>query len=231
MLDPVFCVGDGLDGVRVAIAAFALAASVAYFGFMQMPRSAVRTLAKTVCFSLLSLLPLTYLTAVPSQLAGLIALSLALVLSAIGDMFLSLGEARRHFIAGLSSFLLAHVAYIAGFVPFIDVPSTEALVAMAACGAASAVLVARLWPRLGGLRLPVLAYFGIILVMVAGSLSIPSASAWLGIGAVIFAVSDSLIAVRKFMAPFPLVNEWVWGTYAAAQFLITGAMLHLLLLA
>jgi uncharacterized membrane protein YhhN len=90
-------------------------------------------------------------------------------------------------------------------------------------------LVARLWPRLGRLRLPVLAYFGIIMVMVGGSLSIPMASVWLPVGAVIFAVSDSLIAVRKFMAPFAFVNELVWGTYVVAQFLITGSMLEILL--
>ena len=229
--DPAFSVGDGLDGLRVAIVALALAASVAYFGFMQLPRSALRTLAKTACFSILSLLPLTYLLAFPAHLAGLIALSLALVLSAIGDMFLALGEERRVFVAGLSSFLLAHVVYVAGFFPFLDVPSTEALVLQAACVTAALALVARLWPRLGALRLPVLAYFGIIMVMVCGSLSVPEASVWLPVGAIIFAVSDSLIAVRKFGRGFAFANELVWATYVVAQFLITGAMLALLLAA
>jgi len=227
--EPAFSVGDGLDGLRVAIVALALATSAAYFGFMQLPRSAVRTLAKTVCFSILSLLPLTYLLAYPAHLAGLIALSLALVLSALGDMFLALGEERRFFVAGLSSFLVAHGVYIAGFIPFLGAPSMEALFVMAACGAVALVLVARLWPLLGGLRLPVLAYFGIIMTMVAGSLSIPVASPWLGVGAIIFAVSDSLIAVRKFMGSFPFVNELVWGTYVVAQFLISAAMLEILL--
>jgi len=229
MLDPVFSVGDGLDGLRVAIAALALAASVAYFGFMQMPRSALRTLAKTICFSLLSFLPLTYLAVFPDQIAGVIALSLALFLSAIGDMFLAVGDERRFFVAGLSSFLLAHVVYIGGFIPFIQAPTQYALVLMIVCAVAAFALVARLWPRLGGLRLPVLAYFVIIMVMVGGSLSIPMASLWLPAGAVIFAVSDSLIAVRKFVAPFAFVNELVWGTYVVAQFLITTSMLEILL--
>ena len=229
MLDQVFSVGDGLDGVRVGISALALAASVAYFGFMQMPRSALRTLAKTICFSLLSFLPLTYLAVFPDQIAGLIALSLALLLSAIGDMFLAVGDERRFFVAGLSAFLLAHVVYIGGFIPFIEAPTQYALVLMLVCAAAAFTLVARLWPRLGGLRLPVLTYFVIIMVMVGGSLSIPMASVWLPAGAVIFAVSDSLIAVRKFGAPFAFVNELVWGTYVVAQFLITTSMLEILL--
>lgn len=231
MLDPFFSVGDGLDGVRVGIAALSLSASVAYVGLIQRPRSAVRTLAKTVCFSFLSFLPLTYLTVFPDQIAGLIALSLALVLSAIGDMFLALGDERKFFVAGLSAFLLAHVVYIVGFVPFIDIPSLERVMPMVVCAAAALSLVARLWPHLGRLRLPVLAYFGVIMVMVAGSLSIPMASVWLPLGAVIFALSDSLIAVRKFMAPFAFVNELVWGTYVVAQFLITGSMLEILLVA
>lgn len=229
MLDPFFSVGDGLDGVRVGIAALSLAASVAYFGLMQTERSVVRTLAKTVCFSLLSFLPLTYLSVVPDHIAGLIALSLALFLSAVGDMFLALGDERKFFVAGLSAFLLAHVVYIVGFVPFIEVPSLERVMLVVVCAAAALSLVARLWPQLGALRLPVLAYFGIIMVMVGGSLAIPMASFWLPVGAVIFAVSDSLIAVRKFMAPFAFVNELVWGTYVVAQFLITGSMLEILL--
>jgi uncharacterized membrane protein YhhN len=144
-------------------------------------------------------------------------------------MFLAVGDERKFFIAGLSAFLLAHGVYIAGFVPFIEVPSLEGVVLMVICAVAALSLVARLWPRLGRLRLPVLAYFGIIMVMVGGSLSIPMASVWLPVGAVIFAVSDSLIAVRKFMAPFAFVNELVWGTYVVAQFLITGSMLEILL--
>ncbi len=40
-------------------------------------------------------------------------------------------------------------------------------------------------------------------------------------GALLFMVSDSLIAVGKFIAPLPFQGIWVMGTYATAQYLIT----------
>lgn len=224
-------IGDGLDELRFAIAAVSLVSGLAYFWFMRGPTSAVRTVAKTVVIAVLALLPLTYVEAFPQQVPGLVLLSLALGLSALGDMFLALGEGRGPFVAGLSSFLLAHVVYVVGFMPFLDTPSPGGLSVMAGCGIAAVALVARLWPRLGALRLPVFAYFGVIMTMVAGSLSVPAAGLALPLGAVMFAVSDSLIAVRKFLTPFPFVNDLVWLTYVVAQFLITGAMLQLLLAA
>jgi uncharacterized membrane protein YhhN len=64
--------------------------------------------------------------------------------------------------------------------------------------------------------------------MVAAALSAREATGLLGMGAVLFAFSDSLIAVRKFLRPFPFINEAVWVTYCAAQFMITLALLSML---
>jgi uncharacterized membrane protein YhhN len=51
----------------------------------------------------------------------------------------------------------------------------------------------------------------------------------LGAGAMLFAFSDSLIAVRKFLTPFPGIHEAVWATYAVAQFMICLSVLEALL--
>ena len=227
--DALFSIGDGLDPLRVAVAAVSLAASVAYFGFLQLGMSPVRTGAKTVVFAVLAILPLLYLPGHPERQLALFLLAAALVLSALGDFFLALEEQGKFFVLGLGSFLFAHVVYVIGFIPYLGAPSMEALVAMAACGGAATTLVFRLWPRLGSMRVPVLAYFAVIMVMVFCALSMPHASVALGLGAVTFALSDSLIAVRKFMRPFAGVNEAIWLTYIVAQFLITGAMLSLVL--
>jgi len=227
--DALFSIGDGLDPLRIAVAAVSLAASVAYFGFLQLGRSPLRTGAKTVVFAVLAILPLLYLPGHPERQLALFLLAAALVLSALGDFFLALEEQGKFFVLGLGSFLLAHVVYVIGFIPYLGAPSMEALVAMAACGGAATTLVFRLWPRLGSMRVPVLAYFAVIMVMVFCALSMPQASVALGLGAVIFALSDSLIAVRKFMRPFAGVNEAIWLTYIVAQFMITGAMLSLVL--
>lgn len=227
--EALFSIGDGLDPLRVTVAVLSVAAAVAYFGFLQLGTSPVRTGAKTVVFSVLAILPLLYLPAYPDKTVALFLLAAALVLSALGDFFLALEERGKFFVLGLGSFLLAHVVYVIGFLPFLGVPSMEALVAMAACGVAATTLVIRLWPRLGSMRVPVLAYFAVIMVMVFCALSVPGASLALGLGAIIFALSDSLIAVRKFMRPFAGVNEAIWLTYIVAQFLITVAMLALVL--
>ncbi|CAG4998724.1 hypothetical protein DYBT9275_02066 [Dyadobacter sp. CECT 9275] len=39
-------------------------------------------------------------------------------------------------------------------------------------------------------------------------------------GAILFVLSDSLIAINRFLTPVPLVSIWVMGTYATAQYLI-----------
>jgi uncharacterized membrane protein YhhN len=229
--DALFSIGDGLDALRLLIAALSVAASVAYFGFLQLETSLARTSAKTVVFAVLAILPLLYLPSFPDKSLALILLAAALFLSALGDFFLALEEQGKFFVLGLGSFLLAHVVYVIGFIPYLGAPSMEALVAMAACGGAATTLVIRLWPKLGSMRMPVLAYFAVIMVMVVCALSVPQASVALGLGAVTFALSDSLIAVRKFMRPFAGVNEAIWVTYIIAQFLITGAMLSLVLAA
>ena len=43
---------------------------------------------------------------------------------------------------------------------------------------------------------------------------------WVFTGAMLFMISDSLIAIGRFLNPMPLQHIWVMGTYAAAQFLI-----------
>jgi alkylglycerol monooxygenase len=40
------------------------------------------------------------------------------------------------------------------------------------------------------------------------------------VGACVFMVSDSLIAINKFVTPVPLASLWILVTYYAAQMLI-----------
>jgi uncharacterized membrane protein YhhN len=86
-------------------------------------------------------------------------------------------------------------------------------------------LLGILRPSLGRLRMPVYAYFAVIMTMVAAAFFVKGAPWYLGVGAVVFAVSDSLIAVRKFAKPFPGINEAVWVTYIAAQLMLTAGLL------
>lgn len=132
---------------------------------------------------------------------GLIVLG-GLVLSWFGDMFL-LGDSQPMFLAGLASFLLAHVFYIAAFsglglndrwtigaVPFVVISS----------------LLAMLWllPSVPeDMVMPVRAYTFVISVMVILSFGAYGRGAsWIvPVGATLFYVSDLSVAALQFTDP------------------------------
>src|ERR1035437_5139033 len=147
----------------------------------------------------------------------------ALVASLAGDVFLMLPG--NYFIPGLASFLVAHLFYIALFRQGVPrFPSRRALLATLAVGGA---MYAWVW---GGLTDPVLkvavaAYVTVIALMVAQAIGravvVRDAPARaVGLGACIFMLSDSLIAINRFVQPLPLVSLWVLASYYTAQILI-----------
>lgn len=129
------------------------------------------------------------------------------------------------FIPGLLAFLLAHLCYIALLkqgLPWF--PSQRALVATLGFGVA---MYAVLWT--GGLppalRAPVAAYVVVIALMAAQAIGravrLRDPAAWgVAIGACFFMLSDTLLALDRFVAPLPLAPLWVLGTYYIAQILI-----------
>jgi uncharacterized membrane protein YhhN len=229
MFEQLFARTDGLDALRLAIAGASFLLAVAYFALLNKPASSARTTVKTLPVALLALLPLTYLGVTGAYTGALLILAAALALSALGDFFLALKDQDRFFVPGLGSFLAAHAAYLIAFLPRASTPGVAAQLAIVAALCAAGALMVVLVPRLGRLRLPVFAYFAVIMAMVAAALSIREASWILGAGAAMFALSDSLIAVRKFLNPIPANNEAVWITYIAAQFMIVAGLLVLLI--
>ena len=152
----------------------------------------------------------------------------ALLASLAGDVFLML---EGLCIPGLVSFLLAHLAYIAllrrGVRWFAH---RGALLATVAIGAA---MYAWLWR--GGLpadlRIPVAVYVLVIALMAAQALGRAAelqtqASRTVALGACIFMLSDSVLAVDRFVQPVPLALLWVLATYYAAQFCIVHGMVQ-----
>ncbi len=227
MLDDLFLRGDIFEPLRVVLAGLSIAASVSYLAFVSGPPAPVRTALKTFTIGVLAILPLTYLGVSGANVQVLAALSMALVLSAVGDCLLALRNQERFFVLGLASFLAAHVAFALAFIPYASFPEGWALVLIIAVFVLAGGFLRLLVPRLGKMTVPVIGYFTVIMVMVAAALSVRDASWILGAGAIFFALSDSLIAVRKFLQPFARINEAVWITYCAAQFMITPALLVL----
>jgi uncharacterized membrane protein YhhN len=156
-------------------------------------------------------------------------LGLALALSTIGDVLLDV-DPDRLFVYGLGSFLLAHLVYIFLFVrkarrPMVLDGKQKAAVILLLLY--SAGISAWLLPSLGSLIVPVAIYMCAITVMVESAILARFSTPWVAIGAVLFLVSDSLLAIHKFKTPIPYRDFLVWSTYYAGQYSIAMGILRL----
>jgi uncharacterized membrane protein YhhN len=224
MLQEIFSRGDGLDAIRIALALLSLASAIAYQAIEHRAPSALRTGLKTASIGFLVPLPLLGGAALP-----FILLAAAFLFSALGDLFLALKGDKRNFMRGLGAFLASHLFYIAVMLPLASAPDTLALkVTSLAVGIGALALYWSLAPTLGSMKLPVGAYLVVILVMALTALAIPEGAPLLGLGAVLFVISDSVIALDKFRAPVPYRGPIVWITYYAGQALMALSLLSLL---
>lgn len=166
---------------------------------------------------------------------------IGLVFSLAGDIFLMLPNEK--FIAGLISFLLAHIAYILGFSSGIPDFSIAGLILLSLVGLNAFVIFRRISDGLKSLgqdtlQIPVLIYTIVIgLMLVSALLTMvspnsewnPFPSLLVSFGAVLFFVSDTLLAWNKFVAPIKFGSLMVIITYQFAQITITlGAGINFL---
>jgi uncharacterized membrane protein YhhN len=155
----------------------------------------------------------------------------ALLFSCLGDIALIFKDG---FLPGLGSFLIAHLFYIFAFLQdnqgFIfskkDRIYWGILVLLFGMG-----LMGYLLPHLGEMQIPVGVYSTTILVMLLTALNrwkSVSALSFQGVlaGAILFVLSDSMIAISRFVAPFPLSGISIMVTYAVGQYLIVMGYLQ-----
>jgi uncharacterized membrane protein YhhN len=153
-----------------------------------------------------------------------ILLGLGLVLSAVGDVLLALDGL---FVQGLAAFLLAQVTYTALFLTQFRwqtgrLPWAALIIVYA--------LVCTLFivPEAGDMKVPVTAYMiAISLMAIAAGFRSDPQFLWVAMGALIFMISDTLIAVSRFVSPFAYSGIAVMTTYYLAQLLIcVGVVRH-----
>jgi uncharacterized membrane protein YhhN len=178
-----------------------------------------RWLFKIIPIALLLFLALTRTAGKVRTLLGL-----GLVLSAIGDVLLAMDGL---FVQGLGAFLLAQITYTVLFVtqrrwqprrlPWAVLILVYALVC-------TLVIV----PAAGDMQLPVTAYMiAISLMAIAAGFRHDQQFLWVAMGALIFMISDTLIAVGRFVTPFEFSGIAVMSTYYLAQLLIcVGIVRH-----
>lgn len=161
----------------------------------------------------------------PTYTAGVLV---GLVLSLGGDVALMFQENRKAFLAGLVLFLLAHIAYTVVFTA-LGRSSVWDILSAAVLAAAGVGFYRLIGPGLGAMRGPVLVYMLVISLMVNRAVSTLASpvfgtaqGAMAASGAVLFYISDVLLAANKFWKPWPY-HRVSLAFYYAGQFLIALA--------
>jgi len=156
----------------------------------------------------------------------------ALICSLLGDVFLLFDEQNSLFFTlGLASFLIAHILFILTFVKKWNPKKPKFFwLITALLFSYGGILFYVLIDSLGSLKLPVILYILGILAMVISAFrrldKVPHRSFNLVfIGAFFFVLSDSVLAVNKFLYELPLSHILIMGSYATAQYLITKGIL------
>lgn len=142
------------------------------------------------------------------------------------------------FMSGLASFLTGHIVYIFCYRQLQTSPSAKELLGSQKVRFAFPIILAGtglvtiLYPLLGALRIPVMIYALAITLMALTALfrygrTNSTSFLFVFIGAALFMVSDSLLAINKFHHAFSAAGALIMLTYSVAQFLIVeGALAH-----
>jgi len=163
-------------------------------------------------------------------------ITLALVFSWLGDVLLIFDEAGEiFFIAGLVAFLWAHIWYIFFFQAIAKNENIGSKTLLVLPGLfLLGILIDVLDPSsLGVLKWPVEIYGVILMTMLTGALHMGYIKKkWFGLliisGALLFVISDSMLALNKFYKPFEYAGVLIMLTYGIAQLLITiGAVRYI----
>jgi uncharacterized membrane protein YhhN len=153
-------------------------------------------------------------------------LLVALVLGLAGDVFL-LDESDTRFRLGLGAFLVGHLSYVACFLVLgLDTPSWAwlAWVVLLTCLLVTRQVAPATYVRDGwALAGPVALYTVVIGAMVI--VAFDTGEPLIAVGASVFAASDSILAVDRFVRPRPWARIVVMVTYHVGQALIVAGLL------
>lgn len=148
---------------------------------------------------------------------------IALIMSWFGDWLLIFQEYNPiFFILGLVAFLMAHIAYIIGFLRIENnMPVVNKILIITVFIIYSTGLVYMLWPGLGDMMLPVIVYAMVLTTMgIIGIIKNNNQNILVSLGVLLFVASDSLLALNKFLNQFAYSGLFIMITYIAAQYLI-----------
>jgi uncharacterized membrane protein YhhN len=153
-------------------------------------------------------------------------LLVALVLGLAGDVFL-LGDSDTRFQLGLGAFLLGHLGFLVSFTRLGLDPAGwawGAWVVLFVCLLATRQVAPATYVRSGWtLAAPVALYTVVIGAMVI--VAFDTGEPLIAVGATVFAASDSILAVNRFVRPITWAPVAVMVTYHVGQALIVAGVL------
>ncbi|TYA53897.1 lysoplasmalogenase [Formosa maritima] len=155
---------------------------------------------------------------------------LALCFSLLGDILLMfVSQSQNFFIGGLIAFLTAHIFYVLVFLKQRN-RSKRGTLFITLMLLYGTLLFYILKDTLGEMLLPVIMYMIVILTMATSAFLrkdqvVKYSFILVFIGAILFMISDSILALNKFYQPLPFSNFSIMFTYAFAQLFIVFGLL------
>ncbi len=157
--------------------------------------------------------------------------ALALCFAFAGDVLLLFDNNITYFLGGIASFLVMHLFYIGIFSQLLQKKSLSVFAkGIVPFLCYFSVILLLIFNQLNELLIPVLVYGGVISVF--GTVCLvnyvqnqSTDNRWLLIGAVLFIISDSLIAINRFYLPHLVFEVLIITLYAISQWIICWFMI------
>jgi len=164
----------------------------------------------------------------------LYTLSGALFFSWAGDVLLEYQWSQASlFVPGLLCFLTAHILYVFLFIRGDQkkVRAGKLILPLSGIIIYGVALNLYLYEGLGIMKVPVIIYATVILTMLAAafirySRKNSNANLQVFFGALLFVISDSLLAINRFGDSFSIAGPLIMSTYLVAQFLIVKGIVE-----
>jgi len=197
----------------------------------------LRLYTKSLLMPLLLLTVLSRIKPRRHQHSKIIIVS-AFLLASFCDVLLLQSETPAYFISGLVSFLLMQLLYTLYFLriqPFTIKHSATTLFTSVLLAIAAVGFIAMLWNELNEYRIPVIVYAAFLSLMCVSAVNVIhyrvtkrlALEAFIP-GAILFFLSDFILATNKFYLKEAFIGIAVMATYCGAQYYIArGFIKHL----
>jgi len=153
-------------------------------------------------------------------------LIIGLLFSLLGDTYLIYPE--KYFKKGLIAFLLGHICYIIAFIVSSDTHFT--LYLFFPITIIGFLYLRSIMPYSGKMKIPIIIYVIIIAIMGWAAMERLNSLHTVGsliavLGAVLFMISDGVLALNKFKKPFHSAELIILATYFSAQWLLAVSVI------